>query len=408
MFSWLSGEVDIVELHIKALSEAGLEAKDIAVIAPYNLQASRKIRTRPVGPHLTAAKVKIPTQVSEIQALSCLHVGPSSASETFSETPSAGDKVGGWISGQRKRGCGVVSGPLQQKRYHATIIKMILHPRVHCFFSFLGEVGFLAEDRRINVAVTRARRHIAIVCDTHTVQNHAFLKSLIDHVTQHGEVRTAFEYIQDIVPQNYTHGQKERKTDASATRQKVRDQPPNKAKEGKKMAAATCGNVNAAMEKGQKSAKTTPAKEEESKSRYSEIKKQVELFLKDGDRPELQFPSFFNSHDRLLVHQVAEELGLTHESQGEGKDRQITVSRPVGPVLDEQPIPGEQKEKVHPNPSESTQEVLHQPPLDLKGLHLERMNREQQKREEKAQQRRQENSTPPASSSKKNKSAKGL
>lgn len=289
------------------------------------------------------------------------------------------------------------------------MVNMILYPRVHYFFSFLGEVGFLAEDRRINVAVTRARRHIAIVCDTHTVQNHAFLKSLIDHVTQHGEVRTAFEYLHDIVPQNYTHDHKEGKTNTSATKQKVKDQPPNKAKQAKKMAAASCGNINAANEKHQKSAKTTTTTtEEENKSRYSEIKNQVELFLKNRDRTELQFPSFFNSHDRLLVHQVAEELGLTHESKGEGRDRHITVSRPVKVVLDERLIPEEEKEKAHSTLSESTQELLHQPPLDLKGLHLERMEREQQKREENAQQRRQQNSTPLASSSKKNKSAKGL
>lgn len=37
-----TGEVDIVELHIKALTEAGLKAKDIAVIAPYNLQVSHR------------------------------------------------------------------------------------------------------------------------------------------------------------------------------------------------------------------------------------------------------------------------------------------------------------------------------------------------------------------------------
>lgn len=274
-------------------------------------------------------------------------------------------------------------------------------------FPFLGEVGFLAEDRRINVAVTRARRHVAIVCDTHTVQNHAFLKSLIDHVTQHGEVRTAFEYINDIVPQNYMHDHKEGKTITSATREKVKDQPSNKEKQGKKMAAASCGNIHAADEKHQKSTKTTPAKEEENKSRYSEIKKQVELFLKDRDRTEIQFPSSFNSRERLLVHQVAEELGLTHESKGEGKDRQITVSRPVKALLADQLIPEEEKEKDHSSPSESTQE-LHQPPLDLKGLHLERMKREQQKREENAQQRRQQNGTQAASSSKKNKSAKGL
>lgn len=40
VFAVCSGEVDIVELHIKALTEAGVKAKDIAVIAPYNLQVS--------------------------------------------------------------------------------------------------------------------------------------------------------------------------------------------------------------------------------------------------------------------------------------------------------------------------------------------------------------------------------
>ena len=37
-----SGEVDIVDLHIKALTEAGVKARDIAVIAPYNLQVSHQ------------------------------------------------------------------------------------------------------------------------------------------------------------------------------------------------------------------------------------------------------------------------------------------------------------------------------------------------------------------------------
>ena len=59
-------------------------------------------------------------------------------------------------------------------------------------------MGFLAEDRRINVAVTRARRHLAVVCDSETVSHHPFLKSLIDHLTEFGEVRSAQEYIRGM------------------------------------------------------------------------------------------------------------------------------------------------------------------------------------------------------------------
>jgi len=60
----------------------------------------------------------------------------------------------------------------------------------------LGEVGFLAEDRRINVAVTRARRHLAVICDSDTVSCHDFIKSLIDHIIDCGEVRSAEQYLQ--------------------------------------------------------------------------------------------------------------------------------------------------------------------------------------------------------------------
>lgn len=353
------GEVDIVELHIKALTEAGVKAKDIAVIAPYNLQVD-----------LLRQKLSAGHPELEIKS---------------------------------------VDG-FQGREKEAVVLSLVRSNRK-------GEVGFLAEDRRINVAVTRARRHIAVVCDTQTVQNHAFLKSLIDHMTESGEVRTAFEYLQDIVPQNYTRDHKDTKANTSgssstSTKQKVKDQPLNRAKQQQKKSASSSSNDNTAVtEKNTKPCINTQT-EEEKKNRYAEIRAQVENFLKDSNQSELQFPSSFNSHDRLLVHQIAEELGLMHESKGEGKDRCITVTRPLVSTPAEEPPQEEEGEEAAQEketaPSPQTEPVC-QPPLDLKSLHLERMKREQQKREEIAQQKKQQNNIPPVQPqlAKKPKSAKG-
>ena len=57
-----------------------------------------------------------------------------------------------------------------------------------------GEIGFLADARRMNVAVTRARRHCALVGDSETLSHNAFLKRLLTWFDTYGEVRSAAEY----------------------------------------------------------------------------------------------------------------------------------------------------------------------------------------------------------------------
>jgi ATP-dependent RNA/DNA helicase IGHMBP2 len=56
-----------------------------------------------------------------------------------------------------------------------------------------GEVGFLADVRRMNVALTRARKKLVVVGDGATVARHPFYRAFFDHAQATGAWRSAWE-----------------------------------------------------------------------------------------------------------------------------------------------------------------------------------------------------------------------
>ena len=56
------------------------------------------------------------------------------------------------------------------------------------------EIGFLADYRRMNVAITRARKYLIVIGDSATVGSDAFFAGFLNYVEQNGLYQTAWEY----------------------------------------------------------------------------------------------------------------------------------------------------------------------------------------------------------------------
>jgi ATP-dependent RNA/DNA helicase IGHMBP2 len=59
-----------------------------------------------------------------------------------------------------------------------------------------GEIGFLSDTRRMNVAMTRARKKLVIIGDSATICSHPFYNQFIDYVNEIGAYRSAYEFME--------------------------------------------------------------------------------------------------------------------------------------------------------------------------------------------------------------------
>lgn len=127
------GEAAFVAQHVAALQFAGVDATEIAVITPYAAQA-RRLREL-----ITDAAVEI-------------------------------DTVDGF-----------------QGREKEAVVISLVRSNPH------GELGFLTDTRRMNVALTRARRSLTVFGDSGTLANHEFYLRLLEYFENQEAYGTVWE-----------------------------------------------------------------------------------------------------------------------------------------------------------------------------------------------------------------------
>ena len=206
----------------------------------------------------------------------------------------------------------------------------------------------------MNVAITRARRHLAVIGDSQTISNHPFLKSFYEYVADTGEVRS----MQNFVNKDDDLGKD--KTDdllkdfENLTRAKDSCGPQairkNVSVKDECVSSKTLSTVNKnadvrTAEKVDKKSnvKISPEHRREDEMNVEDVKfskkdieKKISQFLESETEEVLTFDSSLDGKGRFWVHELAEKYGLAHWSSGTGEDRCISVKKRTKKAIKEE------------------------------------------------------------------------
>jgi ATP-dependent RNA/DNA helicase IGHMBP2 len=249
------GEAQIVRQHVQTLLDMGVRQEQIAIISPYNGQVELlRSALLPDAPHL------------EIRS------------------------VDGFQGGERE----------------AVVLSLVRSSAR----GGVDGIGFLGDNRRLNVAVTRAKRHCCVVCDSETVSKSPFIRGLVDWIEEHGETRAALEFVEGAdegqITEDLAHAEAELLKIVAKETEAIPLKSTSKSEAAKDEAGIELARFR------------------------SELLGKVKAFAQNA-KPggEMRLSNGLSKGDRKALHELAEHSGLVHKSEGvEGVDRHMTIGIP--------------------------------------------------------------------------------
>ena len=286
------GEANIVVSHVHSLIKLGLRAQDIAVITPYNGQV--ELLRKLLLPDIPKLEIR---------------------------------SVDGFQGGERE----------------AVVLSLVRSSEK----GGQDGIGFLSDERRLNVAITRAKRHVAVICDCETVSKNKFIKGLIDWLEEKGDYRSGVEYEIDSIISSDSLQAKISSTIDKPQKQNIANNKQKYPKKSSKKQPST------------KSKNTFPKTDKTEYSR-AELMQRITLFSQQGKQGHELNLSLNSEYDCVIAKELGTQLGLgCHDSGGTNKMvlSIIKETKTVKPITDVQPTTEDKEPDVTSTTSKFAQLV---------------------------------------------------
>lgn len=320
-------EVALVHRHVCMLLRAGLRPADIGIITPYNAQVQLLKKK-----FFSAGEDEDDEQGGTKKATIAVNEdGNADNSDKLTFEGLEIRSVDGFQGGERE----------------CIILSLVRSNQSR-------EVGFLSDHRRINVAVTRAKRHLCVICDSQTCSQDTFIGSLLRHITEKGEYRCAQElefatdaelWAADGRPPAFSADERQQQFEKASGRyvSKSSDDP-----------SILIEEVIDGYQKGQFAKKLRSYKLQYFTFIEQHVCENLEIVsydrldavFKQSSPLVLRFPVQCSSLERRLVHQTCEARGLFHRSVGVEPRRYVEVCQVSFPSPVLEPVPPVSIEKV--------------------------------------------------------------